>query len=65
MKVRKKTALEAKKIAARKVGRTYDDFLDYMSKHPFTPVVEMDTVIGLRDEEPVLLTFLHRDSNLF
>lgn len=65
LKIRKKTALEAKKIAARKIGRTYDDFLDFLAKHPFTPVVEMDTVIGRQEEEPVLLTFLHRDSNLF
>ena len=38
-------------------GRTYRDFLDFMEKHPDTPVVQMDTVIGtVGADEPVLLT---------
>lgn len=65
LKPRKQTVAEKKKIALRKVDRSFDDFQKYISEHPFTPVIEMDTVIGLRDEDPVLLTFLHRDSNLF
>lgn len=65
LKPKKQTILEKKKIAARKIGKSYEDFLNFISEHPFIPVIEMDTVIGKRDEDPVLLTFLHRDSNLF
>lgn len=36
-------------------GRRYEDFLDYMEKHPDTPVVEMDTVEGKKGGK-VLLT---------
>ena len=31
---------------AAKVGRTYDDFLDYINEHSISSWVEMDTVIG-------------------
>ena len=38
-------------------GRTYRDFTGFMSEHPDTAVVEMDTVFGRKgDDEPVLLT---------
>lgn len=36
-------------------GRRYEDFLDYMEKHPDTPMVEMDTVEGKKGGK-VLLT---------
>lgn len=36
-------------------GRRYEDFLDYIEKHPDTPVVEMDTVEGKKGGK-VLLT---------
>ena len=36
-------------------GRRYEDFLDYMEKHPDTPVVQMDTVEGKKGGK-VLLT---------
>ena len=65
LKPRKQTALERKQAKLKCIGRTYQDFLKYKEKHPFVSVVEMDTVIGKRDEDPVILTFLHRDSHLF
>ena len=37
------------------VGRTYEDFLDYMKKNPDTPIVEMDSVEGKKGGK-VLLT---------
>lgn len=37
------------------VGRTYEDFLEYMKKHPDTPIVQMDTVEGIKGGK-VLLT---------
>lgn len=45
------------------VGRTYNDFLNYLESHPDTNVIEMDTVVG---PEPgkALLTFLFRNCNL-
>lgn len=41
---------------AAKVGRTYDDFLTYISAHDISSWVEMDTVIG-RIGGKVILTF--------
>lgn len=37
------------------VGRTYEDFLDYMKENPDTPIVEMDSVEGKKGGK-VLLT---------
>ena len=42
------------------IGRTYDDFIDYTSKHPDVNIVEMDTVVGLQDESECFLTLLWR-----
>jgi IS30 family transposase len=48
---------EVKVERACREGRTYRDFLDFMEKHPDTPVVQMDSVIGtVGADEPVLLT---------
>lgn len=44
-------------------GRTYDDFISYISENPNTDVVEMDTVLSSRDGGKCLLTFLFRKSN--
>ena len=41
-------------------GRTYDDFIDYIAKHPDVNIVEMDTVVGLQDESECFLTLLWR-----
>ena len=45
-------------------GRTYEDFLHYMEEHPDTPVVEMDTVRGLRSKEQVLLTIMFNTNSM-
>lgn len=41
---------------AAKIGRTYEDFLDYIDKHEIGHWVEMDTVIG-RQGGKVIMTF--------
>ena len=38
------------------VGRSYEDYLNYMDEHPELPVVEMDSVEGKRGCTKVLLT---------
>ena len=42
------------------IDRTYDDFVNYISKHPDVNIVEMDTVVGLQDESECFLTLLWR-----
>lgn len=44
-------------------GRTYDDFISFMSSNPFVEVVEMDTVLSGRGDNTCLLTLLFRKSN--
>lgn len=44
-------------------GRKYLDFLAFISKRPKANIVEMDTVIGKRDEDPCILTLILRKSN--
>ena len=45
-----------------RIGRTYQDFLDYTSLHPDSSIVEMDTVEGIKGGK-VFLTLLFRQSN--
>ena len=54
---KKQTEIKCNKFNYRK-GRTYEDFQKYMEEHPETPIVEMDTVRGLRTKEQVLLTMM-------
>ena len=42
------------------IGRSYNDFIEYTSKHPDVNIVEMDTVVGLNDESECFLTLLWR-----
>ena len=44
------------------IGRKYEDFIDYTNKNPEMNIVEMDTVIGLRDEPDCILTLLWRNT---
>lgn len=44
-------------------GRTYDDFIAYVSENPFVEVVEMDTVLSGKGDNACLLTLLFRKSN--
>lgn len=45
-----------------RVGRTYNDFNDYMSIHPNASIVEMDTVEGIKGGK-VFLTLLFKNYN--
>jgi IS30 family transposase len=45
-------------------GRTYEDFLRYMKKHPGTAYVEMDTVKGCRERGKRMLTMFFVNQNL-
>lgn len=45
-----------------RIGRTYNDFNDYMSTHPNASIVEMDTVEGIKGGK-VFLTLLFRNYN--
>ena len=62
MKKRKQRRAEPKDTQAR-ANRTYEDFQKYISEHPEQPIVEMDTVEGIKGEK-VLLTLLFRNSRL-
>ncbi|MGN1276374.1 MAG: helix-turn-helix domain-containing protein, partial [Floccifex sp.] len=63
----KKVTYKARKNKEEKVykrkasllkGRTYDDYLDFILKHPKMNICEMDTVEGNRNSEKVLLTII-------
>ena len=45
-----------------RIGRTYKDFLDYLTLNPHASIVEMDTVEGIKGGK-VLLTLLFRNYN--
>lgn len=45
-------------------SRTYNDFQRYMSKHPNVPIVEMDTVKGVREQGKRMLTMIFCETNL-
>lgn len=62
MKKRKQRNLEPKDAQAR-TNRTYEQFQEYIAQHPDLPIVEMDTVEGMKGGR-VLLTFLFRNSRL-
>lgn len=45
-----------------RIGRTYKDFLDYLTLNPYASIVEMDTVEGIKGGK-VFLTLLFRNYN--
>ena len=45
-------------------NRGYDDYLKYMEKHPDTPVIQMDTVKGCREQGKRLLTIHFCNTNM-
>lgn len=45
-------------------SRGYDDYLKYMEKHPGTPVIQMDTVKGCREQGERLLTIHFCGTNM-
>lgn len=60
---KKQTEIKCNKFNYRQ-GRTYEDFQKYMEEHPDIPVVEMDTVRGLRTKEQVLLTIMFNSNSV-
>ena len=62
LKKRKEKRSEPKDTNAR-TNRTYEDFKLYIEQHPDLPIVEMDTVEGVKGGR-VLLTMLFRQSKL-
>lgn len=55
MSKRRKNKSRLKVETTCRKGRTYRDFLDYLERNPDTPIVEMDTVEGIKGGK-VLLT---------
>lgn len=60
LKPRKTKPLEHKVDRRCRIGRTYEDFLEFMASNPDTAVVEMDTVEGKKGGR-VLLTLHFRN----
>jgi len=57
---RKKASDPFKVDKSCRIGRTYDDFIAFVNENPDTPVVEMDTVEGVKGGK-VLLTIHFRE----
>lgn len=47
-----------------RIGRTYSDFLDFITDYPSVNKVEMDIVEGLRTDKKCILTFVCITSNM-
>lgn len=65
-KVRMKKRKQKKKVikdTSARTNRTYEDFQKYIEQHPDLPIIEMDTVEGVKGGR-VLLTLLFRPSRL-
>lgn len=63
MRPRKQKSIIHKIDKKCKIGRTYSDFLQFISENSHLPVVEMDTVIGIVGGK-VLLTIAFRNTSL-
>ena len=61
-KRRRKYNKERRELSLLK-GRSYNDFCIFIVNHPKMHIYEMDTVIGKRDEQKVLLTIYFRDTH--
>ena len=61
-KKRKNNKRRTRKEREIRIGRTYDDFTKHIIDNHELNIVEMDTVIGKRGENPCLLTLLWRKS---
>lgn len=59
---KKKSTTNKRELALLK-NRTYEDFILFISKHPNMNIVEMDTVIGKRNNSKVLLTLYIRSTH--
>lgn len=45
-------------------GRTYDDYYDYMKLHPHAIVIQVDSLIGKRNDRQAILTIFFKNSKL-
>ena len=63
-KKRRKPTKAGSKDRSYRQGHNYEDFQDYMKKHPDTNVVEMDCVESKKGESRSILTFTFRNCNL-
>lgn len=61
-KLRNKNNNKTKKDYSYRIGRTYEDFLNFLADNPNINVVEMDTVEGIKGGK-VLLTMIFRNFN--
>ena len=61
-KVRNKNNNKTKKDYSYRIGRTYEDFQNFLADNPNINVVEMDTVEGIKGGK-VLLTMIFRNFN--
>ena len=64
LRQKKKSQKEVQLIRKAKAGHTYNDFKKFIEKYPHLPIVEMDTVIGKRDDGECLLTFMIRSCSI-
>ena len=62
-KKRKCTKRRSRQEREIRIGRTYDNFLEYISKNTDLNIVGMDTVEGLKNEPECLLTLFWRKSH--
>lgn len=62
-RIRKKKSVEMKVDKSCRISRTYDDFLQFMKDHPDLPVVQIDSVEGIKGSA-VLLTIYFVKSKL-
>lgn len=62
-KPRKKSKLPEIKDTSYRVGRNFNDFIEFIEKNPNTSIIEMDTVHGTRSGK-VLLTLMFRNCSL-
>ena len=53
-----------RKVRAYLVGRNFDDFISYTTKHPNKSIVEMDTVEGVKGGKCFLTLFIRKTSLL-
>lgn len=63
LKPRKSKKRQSKVDKKCRVGRTYSDFLNFTALHPDLPIVEMDSVEGIKGGK-VILTLFFRNSSL-
>lgn len=65
VKYKKRKKIKRRTRTEREIlkGRTYDDFINYISENSIDNIVEMDTVEGIKTDKKCMLTLLWRKSN--